>query len=131
MLPKESEQLLRTSLVDEHFQPYFDLFCDFRHNGDRVFTDIICDIHAETERNNLTSLHFENDSDEMTAMALAYRNKSKTYDYKEAVTEECRKLLSKIIRLNDAVPYVVATGYRKHIFDILLTETEKYIIDRS
>lgn len=62
---------------------------------------------------------------------IAYRNKSKTYDYKEAVTEECRRLLSKIVRLNDAVPYVVAAGYRRYIFDILLTETEKYIIDRS
>lgn len=80
---------------------------------------------------NLTSLHFENDSDEMTAMMLAFRNKSKTYDYKESVTEECRKLLSKIIRLNDAVPYVVAAGYRKYIFDILLTEMEKYIIERG
>ena len=66
----------------------------------------------------------------MTAMILAYRNTSKTYGYKKAVTEECRKLLSKIIRLNDAVPYVVAAGYRKYIFDLLLAETEKYIIDR-
>ena len=51
--------------------------------------------------------------------------------FKEAVTEECRKLLSKIIRLSDAVPYVIASGYRKYIFDILLNETEKYIVDRS
>lgn len=42
-----------------------------------------------------------------------------------------QNFLSKIVMLNDAVPYVVAAGYRKHIFDILLTETEKYIIDRS
>ncbi len=96
-----------------------------------MFSDIICDRYAENKLNNLTSLHFENDSAERTAIILAYRNKSKTYDYKEAVTEECRKLLSKIIRLNGAVPYVVAAGYRKYIFDILLTETEKHIIDKG
>ncbi len=129
MLPEEREQFLRLYLAGERFEGYIDLFCDFRHNGDRVFSDIICDRYAENKLHNLTSLHFENDSEEMTAMMLAYRNKSKTYDYKEAVTEECRKLLSKIIRLNDAVPYVVAAGYRRYIFDILLHETEKYIID--
>lgn len=131
MLPEEREQFLRLYLSDERFESYIDLFCDFRHNGDRAFSDIICDKYAENKLNNLTSLHFENDSDEMTAMIFAYRNKSKTNDYKEAVTEECRKLISKIIKLNDAVPYIVATGYRKYIFDILLTETEKYIIDRG
>ena len=131
MLPEERENFLRSYLIAERFEGYIDLFCDFRHNGDRVFSDIICDRYAENKLHNLTSLHFENDSDEMTAMMLAYRNKSKTYDYKEAVTEECRKLLSKIIRLNDAVPYVVAAGYRRYIFDILLTETEKYIIERG
>ena len=131
MLPEEREQFLRSYLIGARFESYIDLFCDFRHNGDRVFSDIICDRYTENKLHNLTSLHFENDSDEITAMVLAYRNKSKTYDYKEAVTEECRKLLSKIVRLNDAVPYVVAAGYRRHIFDILLAETEKYIIERS
>lgn len=131
MLPEEREKFLRTYLIGERFESYIDLFCDFRHNGDRVFSDIICDRYAENKLHNLTSLHFENDSEEMTAMILAYRNKSKTYDYKEAVTEECRKFLSKIVRLNDAVPYVVAAGYRRYIFDILLTETEKYIIERG
>lgn len=131
VLPEEREQFLRLYLSDERFENYIDLFCDFRYNGDRVFSDIICDKYAENKLNNLTSLHFENDSDEMTAMIFAYRNKSKNNDYKEAVTEECRKMLSKIIKLNDAVPYVVATGYRKYIFDILLTEIEKYIIDKG
>ena len=130
MLPEEREQFLRTYLNGERFESYNELFCDFRQNGDRIFSNIICDRYAENKLHNLTSLHFENDSEEMTAMMLAYRNKSKTYGYKETVTEECRKLLSKIIRLNDAVPYVVAAGYRKYIFDILLTETEKYIIGR-
>lgn len=131
MLPEEREQFLRTYLNGGPFESYIELFCDFRQNGDRIFSNIICDRYAENKLHSLTSLHFENDSEEMTAMMLAYRNKSKTYGYKEAVTEECRKLLSKIIRLNDAVPYVVAAGYRKYIFDLLLTETEKYIIDRS
>ena len=131
MLPEEREQFLRINLAGERFESYIELFCDFRHNGDRVFSDIICDRYTENKLHNLTSLHFENDSDEMTAMILAYRNKSKTYDYKEAVTEECRKLLSKIVKLNDAVPYVVAAGYRRYIFDILLPETEKYIIERG
>ena len=107
------------------------MFCDFRQNGDRVFSNIICDIHSANITDNLTSLHFENDSEEMTAMMLAYRNKSKNYDYKEAVTEELRKLLSKIIRPSEATPYVIAAGYRSRIFDILLPETERYIIDRS
>ncbi len=131
MLTEEREKFLRSYLVEEHFDSYIELLCDFRHNGDRVFSDIICDRYAENKLRNLTSLHFENDSDEMTAMVLAYRNKSKTYNYKEAVMEECRKLLSKIVRLNDAVPYVVAAGYRRYIFDILLPETEKYIIERG
>lgn len=131
MPPEEREEFLRTYLIGERFESYMELFCDFRHNGDRVFSDIICDKYSENKLHNLTSLHFENDSEEMTAMVFAYRNKSKTYDYKEAVTEECRKLLSKIVRLNDAVPYVVAAGYRRYIFDILLTETEKYIIERG
>ena len=95
MLPEEREQFLRKYLISERFEPHIDLFCDFRHNGDRVFSDIICDRYSENKLHNLTSLHFENDSDEMTAMVLAYRNKSKTYDYKKAVTDECRKLLSK------------------------------------
>ena len=130
MLPEEREQFLRSYPINERFESYIDLFCDFRHNGDRVLSDIICDRYAENKLHNLTSLHFENDSEEMKAMMIAYRNKSKTYGYKEAVTEECRKLLSKIIRLNDAAPYVIAAGYRKYIFDLLLAETEKYIVDR-
>ena len=131
MLPEEREQFLRKYLVGDKFESYIDLFCDFRQNGSRVFTNIICDRYANNNMSNLTSLHFENDSNDMTSLMLAYRNKSKTYSYKEAVTEECRNLLSKIIRLNDAVPYVIAAGYRKYIFELLLTETEKYIIYRS
>lgn len=128
---EEREAFLRKHLPSDKFEEYFELFCDFRHNGDRVFSDIICDRYATNNIANLTLLHFENDSNEMTSMMLAYRDKTNSLTYRESVTEECRRLLSKIIRLSDAAPYVVAAGYRKYVFDILLSETEKYIIDRS
>ena len=35
MLPEEREQFLRSYLIGERFESYIDLFCDFRHNGDR------------------------------------------------------------------------------------------------
>ena len=58
-------------------------------------------------------------------------NEEEIAEIPEITYEEFKKLISKIVRLNDAVPYVVAAGYRKYVFDILLTETEKYIIDGS
>lgn len=57
----------------------------------------------------------------------AYLQKPVNMYYREAVTNECRKLIETMIKADEAVKYLVAMGKRKALFDLLLDRIEKHV----
>jgi|GEM_PF-2971969 len=56
-----------------------------------------------------------------------YLNKSVSVYYRDAVAEECRKLIESVTKPDEAVKYIVALGKRKVLFDLLLDRIEKHV----
>ncbi len=57
----------------------------------------------------------------------AYLQKTVNVYYREAVANECRKLIETIVKADEAVKYLVAMGKRKALFDLLLDRLEKHV----
>ena len=107
------------------FEEWFDLLTDFRVGGYRVLGDLICDIDDENTATKRKRLHRDMDSPAFTAMMDGYENKPYSQNYREAVAEVCRKVLTKIVKPRLAVRYVVALGKRNLLWDLLPEQIEK------
>ena len=64
-------------------------------------------------------------------MMKAYMEHSFSADYKEPVSKKCRELLNKIVRPSIAVQYVVALGKRDLLWELLLDQIEKNVLEVS
>ena len=62
---------------------------------------------------------------------LRYREKPFSSDYKTAVSSACRTLLSRIVSPGKAVPYVVALGKRKLLWELLIDRIEEHVRERK
>ena len=113
----EREQFLITWLPG--YVGLFDLLADFRFGGYRVLSDLICDIDDENTARDRKRLIRDGDSPAFVSLMEAYRNKSGTQTYREAVSAKCRKLLDEIMKPVMAVRYVVALGKRDLLWDLL------------
>ena len=100
----------------------------FRFGGYRILGDLVCDIddgNTEEDRKRLVS---DTDSDAFNVLMKAYRRKSFSESYKDAVGGKCRELLDKIIKPSLAVRYVVTLEKRKLMWELLLDKMEKWVI---
>ena len=113
----EREQFLMTWLPMH--AGLFDLLADFRFGGYRVLSDLICDIDDENTARDRKRLIRDGDSPAFVSLMEAYRNKSNTQTYREAVSAKCRTLLDEIVKPVTAVRYVVALGKRNLLWDLL------------
>ena len=73
------------------------------------------------------SLIREDDSAEFRQLMEAYLNKPVDMYYRDAVANECRKLIEVLMKPDEAVKYIVALGKRKVLFDLLLDRIEKHV----
>ena len=110
---------------------YYDLLTDFRQSGYRVLGDLVCDIDDENNALERKQLLRETDTSNFTAMMKAYMEHSFSADYKEPVSKKCRELLNKIVRPSIAVQYVVALGKRDLLWELLLDQIEKNVLEVS
>ena len=96
-----------------------DLLADFRFGGYRVLSDLICDIDDENAARERKQLVRNGDSPAFISLMEAYRSKSNTQTYREAVSVRCRELLDGILKPVAAVRYVVALGKRDLLWELL------------
>ena len=64
-------------------------------------------------------------------MMNAYEEKPFATAYQKAVADACRTLLDELVELDEAVKYVVAAGYRRHLFDLLEDRIEAVTLERK
>ena len=127
MNAEEREQFLAEYLPEA--TDYYDLLTDFRQSGYRILGDLVCDIDDENNALERKQLLRETDSANFAAMMTAYMEHSFSADYKEPVSKKCRELLNKIVRPGAAVRYVVALGKRKLLWELLLDQIEKNVLE--
>lgn len=108
---------------------YYDLLTDFRQSGYRVLGDLVCDIDDENNAQERKQLLRETDTSNFTAMMKAYMEHSFSADYKEPVSKKCRELLNRIVRPGIAVQYVVALGKRNLLWELLIDQIEKNVLE--
>ena len=123
------ERFLREWLPVPEFEDIYDLLTDFRFGGYRILGDIVCDIEEENTGREKKQLFRESDSKAFTAMMRAFVDKSASRSYRDAVTAECRELLTAIVRPTLAVRYVVALGRRDLLWDLLPEYIEKNVLE--
>ena len=124
-LREERDELLSEWLPE--LERYFELFRDFRFSGYRVLIDLISDIDDENTLTDRKRLIREGDSAEFRQLMEAYLNKPVDMYYRDAVANECRKLIESVMKPDEAVKYIVAMGKRKVLFDLLLDRIEKHV----
>lgn len=108
---------------------WYDLFSDFRCGGAKLLGDLVCDVDDENAAYERKALFRETDSPAFSAMMKAYADKSFSKYYREAVAEECRAQLDKIVKPVLAVRYVAALGKRKLLFELLYDAMEKNVLE--
>ena len=108
---------------------YYDLLTDFRQSGYRILGDLICDIDDENNALERKQLLHKADTASFTAMMKAYMEHSFAADYKEPVSKKCRELLNRIVRPGIAVQYVVALGKRNLLWELLIDQIEKNVLE--
>ena len=113
----ERERFLMTWLPG--YAGLHDLLADFRFGGYRILSDLICDIDDENTARDRKRLIWDRDSPTFVSLMEAYRNKSGTQTYREAVSARCRELLDTILKPVTAVRYVVALGKRDLLWELL------------
>lgn len=110
---------------------YYDLLTDFRQSGYRILGDLVCDIDDENNALERKQLLRETDTANFAAMMKAYMEHSFSADYKEPVSKKCRELLNKIVRPGIAVQYVVALSKRDLLWELLIDQIEKNVLEVS
>ena len=124
--PKEQRDDLLVEWLPEH-ERYYPLFSDFRFGGYRILIDLIADIDDDNNRTDRKRLTRDGDSPEFIRLMEAYLQKPVNMYYRDAVAEECRKLIESVTKPDEAVKYIVALGKRKVLFDLLLDRIEKHV----
>ena len=61
----------------------------------------------------------------------AYEEKPFATTYQKAVADACRTLLNELVEADEAVKYVVAAGYRRHLFDLLEDRIEAVALEKK
>ena len=84
----------------------------------------IDDENAFTDRKHLIR---DGDSAEFRQLMEAFLDKPVDMYYRDAVANECRKLIESVMKPDEAVKYIVAMGKRKALFDLLLDRIEKHV----
>ena len=125
----DREAFLLKHLPEPECMDWYDLLTDFRSGGYRILGDLVCDIDDENTQQERKQLIRDTDSADFTAMMTAYMEKSFSDDYKKAVSKQCRKQLERIIKPAAAVPYVVALGKRNLLWDLLIDQIEKHVLE--
>lgn len=123
------EEFLLSYLPEQEFMDWYDLLTDFRSGGYRILGDLVCDIDDENTAHERKQLIRENDSPDFTAMMTVYMEKPFSGDYKKAVSKKCRELLERILKPSAAVPYVAALGKRNLLWDLLIDQIEKHVLE--
>lgn len=100
-------------------EDFFPLLSDFRFGGYRVLGDLVCDVDDENRAQKHRQLGLPTDSATFREMMRAYRIMPGAEYYREAVAKACRRLLESIMSPKLAVPYVVALGKRKLLWELL------------
>lgn len=126
LTPKEQRDELLSEWLPE-LEQYYELFRDFRFGGYRILINLIADIDDENNLTDRKRLIRDGDSAEFRQLMEAYLQKPVNMYYREAVTNECRKLIETMIKADEAVKYLVAMGKRKALFDLLLDKIEKHV----
>ena len=126
LTPKEQRDELLSEWLPE-LEQYYELFHDFRFGGYRILIDLIADIDDENTLTDRKRLIRDGDSAEFRQLMEAYLQKPVNVYYREAVANECRKLIETMIKADEAVKYLVAMGKRKALFDLLLDRIEKHV----
>lgn len=62
-------------------------------------------------------------------MMQAYIEHPRAKYYRDAVAKECRELLKDIVRLNQAVPYIVALGKRDLLWELVPEQIERNVVE--
>ena len=125
--------LERMGFLDEQlpdYEEWHELFADFRFGGYRVLGDLICDIDDANHAEERKQFHRDTDSVSFTYMMNAYEEKPFSTTYQKAVADACRTLLNELVEADEAVKYVVAAGYRKHVFDLLEDRIEAVTLEK-
>ena len=125
----DREAFLQKYLPEPEFMDWHDLLTDFRSSGYRILGDLVCDIDDENTRQERKRLIRETDSEDFASMMTAYIGKAFSDDYKKAVSKKCRELMDRIIKPTAAVPYVVALGKRNLLWDLLIDQLEKHVLE--
>ena len=126
LTPKEMRDELLSEWLPE-LERYYTLFSDFRFGGYRVLIDLISDIDDENTLTDRKRLIRDGDSEEFRQLMKAYLDKPVDMYYRDAVANECRKLIEAVMKPDDAVKYIVAMGKRKVLFDLLYDRIEKHV----
>ncbi len=108
---------------------WYDLFSDFHCSGAKLLGDLVCDVDDENAAHERKALFRETDSAAFSAMMKAYADHSFSKYYREAVAEECRVQLDKIVKPVLAVRYVETLGKRKLLFDLRYDAMEKNVVE--
>ncbi len=98
---------------------FFPLLSDFRFGGYRMLGDLVCDVDDENRAQKSRQLELPTDSAAFREMTRAYRIMPGAEYYREAVAKACRRMLERIMSPKLAVPYVVALGKRKLVWELL------------
>lgn len=128
---EEREAFLLAYLPEPELMDRYDLLMDFRSGGFRVLGDLVCDIDDENAAYERKQLDRDTDSTAFRTMMAAYREKPFSSDYKAAVSGACRSLLNRIVSPGKAVPYVVALGKRKLLWELLIDRIEEHVRKRE
>ena len=123
---KEQREELLSEWLPE-LERYYELFRDFRFSGYRVLIDLIADIDDENTLTDRKRLIRDGDSAEFRQLMEAYLDKPVNMYYRDAVANECRKLIESVMKPDEAVKYIVAMCKRKVLFDLLLDRIEKHV----
>lgn len=123
--PEERIAFLYETLPE--MEPFFPLLADFRFGGFRVLGDLICDLDDEYRDAANKALLRETDPPLFAELMQAYLDQPFSGDYKESVTEACRKQLLQLVRPRLAVRYLVALGRRELLWALVPEQVEREV----
>ena len=108
-------------------EPLFDLFSDFRCDGNRILGNLLRDIKEENTTQERKQLVHFNDSPAFAAMMEDCQRDTRRYQ--ETIASRCRALLEGIVKPVTAVRYVVALGRRSLLWELLLDALEPNLLE--
>lgn len=91
--------------------------------------DLVCDIEDLEAARKRKQLLLPTDSPAFQKMMGAYLSSPFSGNERATVSQVCRKLLNKIVRPSQAVPYVVALGKRNLLWDLLQDHIEEHVLE--